>query len=135
MSETMTEDEAAERVQEHIDGTLASLPEGAELETRNGTLFAACDDPTDGGSKDRVTVSETFWIRGLPVEDNEANIDLMYEYWVDNGYQEIHDLRPEENFVTMENEGDSFRVSVRTSNKGSLSLSASSPCVWPDGQP
>ncbi len=133
MTENMSRDQAAEKVQEHIDGTLTALPEGAELEAREGLLFASCDDPTDGGAKDRVTASETFWVRGLPAEDNEANIDLMYEYWTENGYRTLHDLRPEDNFVTMEHEEDSFRVSVETSNKGSLSLGASSPCVDPDG--
>lgn len=133
--ETMTEDEAAEKVQEHVDGVLAALPEEAEIEARQGPNFAACDDPTDGGSKGRVTVSETFWVRGLPVEDNGTNIDLMYEYWTDNGYQILRDKRPEKMSVTVEHEEDSFRMGVRVSNKGSLSLGASSPCVWPDGKP
>jgi hypothetical protein len=135
MDETITQDEAASKIQEHIDDTLAVLSEEAELEARRGTLFAACDDPTDGGPRDRVTVSETFWIRGLPLEDNESNIELMYEHWTNNGYQAIHDLRPDELFVTVENEEDAFRVSVQTSNEGSLSISASSPCVWPEGTP
>lgn len=135
MTETMTEDEAAERVQEHINGTLAVLPEEAELEARKGLLFAACDDPTDGGSKGRVTVSERSWVRGLPVEDNEANIDLMYEYWTNNGYQVLRDERSDSMTVTVEHEEDAFRVGIRVSNKGSLSLGASSPCVRPDGEP
>ncbi|WP_116243837.1 hypothetical protein [Nocardiopsis sp. FIRDI 009] len=132
---TITQDQAATKVQEHIDAALTALPEEAELETRRGTLFAACDDPTDGGSRDRVTVSETFWIRGLPVEDNEANIELMHEYWTGNGYRVMRDERPDSLSVTVEHEEDSFRVGVRTSDEGSLSISASSPCVWPEGTP
>lgn len=135
MGETMTEDEAAEKVQGHIDGVITALPEEAEIEAWQGPNFAACDDPTDGGSKNRVTVSETFWVRGLPVEDNDANIDLMYEYWTDNGYQILRDKRPEKMSVTVEHEESSFRMGVRVSNTGSLSLNASSPCVWPDGEP
>lgn len=127
MDETITQDEAATKVQEHIDGTLTALPEEAELEARQGTIFAACDD--------RVTVSETFWIRGLPVDENEANIELMYEYLTSNGYQLLRDERPDSMSVTVEHEDDAFRVGLRVSNKGSLSISASSPCVWPEGTP
>ena len=133
--DTMNQDEAATRVQEHIDGTLTALPEGAELETRRGTLFAACDDPTDGGSQDRVTVSERFWIRGLPAEENDANIDLMVEYWTGNGYEVLRDERPDKSSVTVLHTEDAFHVSLRVSNQGSLSIGASSPCVWPEGTP
>jgi len=135
MEETITQDEAADKVKEHIDGVMSSLPDEAELKTRQGMGAASCDDPTDGGPKDRVTVGEMLWIRGLPTEENETNIELMYEYWTNNGYQVIHDLRPDELFVTVVNETDAFNVSVQTSDEGSLSIGASSPCVWPKGTP
>lgn len=135
MEETITQDEAADKVKEHIDGVMSSLPDEAELETRQGMNYASCDDPTDGGPKDRVTVSERLWIRGLPSEENESNIELMHDYWANNGYQVIHDLRPDELFVTVENETDAFNVSVQVSDEGSLSIGASSPCVWPEGTP
>lgn len=135
MNESMTQGEAATKVQEHIDGVMSSLPDEAELEKRQGMIFASCDDPTDGGPKDRVTVGERLWIRGLPSEENESNIELMHDYWANNGYQVIHDLRPDELFVTVENETDAFNVSVQVSDEGSLSIGASSPCVWPEGTP
>lgn len=131
---TTTEDEVADKAQEHIDGILTVLSEDAELDMRESTLFAACDDPNDGAPQGRVTVSETFWVRGLPSEDNKSNIDLMYEYWTGNGYQILRDERPGKTTVTAGNEEGSFRVVLRVSNQGSLSLSASSPCVWPAGQ-
>ncbi|QVJ01583.1 hypothetical protein KGD82_27360 [Nocardiopsis eucommiae] len=133
--ETITEDEAADKAQEHIDNATAVLPDGAELEDRNGVTTASCDDPTDGGPKERVTVSVNYWIRGLAVEDNEANVDLLHEYWTANGYQVLTDSRPDDLYVSVGHEEDSFVVSVQESNQGSLSMSAASPCVWPDGEP
>ncbi|XKK37537.1 hypothetical protein HFP72_22420 [Nocardiopsis sp. ARC36] len=133
--DTMNQDEAATRVTEHIEGVVAALPEGAELEPRQGMNVAACDDPTDGGPRDRVTVSERLWIRGLPVEDNEANTDLMVAYWTDNGYEVVMDERPDNQSVTVRHTEDSFNVSLRVTDQGSLSLAASSPCVWPEGAP
>jgi hypothetical protein len=132
---TITEDEAAQKVREHIDSAMAALPEAAKLEERRGTITAACDDPTDGGPKDRVTVSETFWVRGLPVEDNEANIELLHEHWVSNGYQVLEDLRPEDMFLSATHTEDAFGVTVQVAGDGSLALSASSPCIWPEGAP
>ena len=135
MEETITQDEAAEKVWEHINGVMSSLPEEAELEKRQGMNFASCDDPTDGGPKDRVTVGERLWIRGLPMEENESNIQLVYDYWINNGYHVVHDLRPDELFVTVEKEKDYFHASIQTSNKGSLSIGVTSPCLWPEGTP
>ena len=135
MEETITQDEAADKVWEHINGVMSSLPDEAELETRQGMNFASCDDPTDGGPKDRITVSERLWIRGLPAEENEANIELMYDYWIDNGYRVLRDERPDKLSISVEDEEDAFRVSLRVSDQGSLSIGASSPCVWPEGTP
>jgi hypothetical protein len=133
--ETITEDEAADKAQEHIDGAVAALPGSAELEDFGGVNTASCDDPTDGGPKDRVTVSVAYWIRGLAVEDNKANADLLYEYWTANGYQVLDDSRPDDLFVSVGHEEDSFVMSIQESKQGSLSMGAASPCVWPEGRP
>lgn len=135
MEETMTQEEAAERAREQIDNLMEALPETAQLEERGGPNFAACDDPTDGGPRDRVTVSDSYWIRGLPVEDNDQTIELMYEYWTANGYRVLRDERPDKPSIAVENEEDFFWMSLRISDEGSLSISASSPCVWPEGTP
>lgn len=132
---TMNQEEAAERGQEHIDNAAAVLPDTLELEPVGGVNFAACDDPTDGGSRDRVTVGRSYWLDGLPSEDNDTNIDLLYEYWTANGYHVLTDSRPEDVFVSVEHEEDFFRTSVQASAEGSLSIGASSPCVWPEGTP
>ena len=135
MEETITQDEAAEKIEQHVTDAVAALPDTVELEPLGPVAFASCDDPTDGGPKDRVTVSQRQWLTGLPAEDNEQNADLLYDYWVSNGYRVIHDLRPDELFVTAESETDAFNVSVQASDEGSLSIGASSPCVWPEGTP
>ena len=135
MEETITQEKAAEKAQEHIDNAMAALPDDAELEEQGGTNIAACDDPTDGGSRDRVTVSNGYGIRGLPVEDNDANIDLLHEYWTANGYRVLTDSRPDDVFVSVVHEEDAFMMSIQASIQGSLSIGASSPCVWPEGTP
>ena len=133
--ETITQDEATEKVQEHIGRAMTDLPASAELEKRGGSYIASCDDPTDGGPKDRVTVSVSYWIRGLETEENDINVNLLHEYWTKNGYHVITDSRPDDAFISVRHEQDSFTMSVQESIQGSLSISASSPCVWPEGTP
>ncbi|WP_017570679.1 hypothetical protein [Nocardiopsis halotolerans] len=135
MEPTITEAEAADKVREHIDNAMTALPESAELEERRGTIVAACDDPTDGGSGDRVTVGERFWIRGLPMEDNEQNVEALHGYWTTSGYRVLHDQRPDKLFLAVEHEEDAFGMSIRTAGDGGLTIGASSPCVWPEGTP
>lgn len=135
MEETINQDEAAQKIDQHITEAAAVLPDTVKLEPLGPIAFASCDDPTDGGPKDRVTVSQRKWLTGLPTEDNEQNVDLLHDYWVSNGYRVIHDLRPDELFVTVESETDAFNVSVQSSDEGDLSIGASSPCVWPEGTP
>ncbi|WP_198658981.1 hypothetical protein [Nocardiopsis sp. FIRDI 009] len=131
----MTQDEAYERAEEHIAGAVAVLPETVVLSSLGGDLSNPCFDTVDGGASGIAAVGRTYWLRELPVEDNEANVDLLYEYWTANGYQVTDDGRPDDLAVFVEHEEDSFRMSVQSSVQGSLSISSSSPCVWPEGTP
>lgn len=133
--ETMTQDEAAERAEEHINDAVAVLPDSLELESSGGVTANPCDDLANGGAEGPVSVGLGYWLRGLPVEDNEDNVELLYRYWIDNGYQVTGDQRPNKLAVFVQNEEDSFRMSVTSSIQGGLSISASSPCVWPEGTP
>ncbi|MFE6307452.1 hypothetical protein [Nocardiopsis sp. NPDC057823] len=135
MQETMTQDEAATKVDQHITGAVSALPETVELEPVGPVAFASCDDPTDGGPRGRVTVSQDQWLNGLLVEENEQNAELLYEYWTANGYRVIRDERPDKLSIAVENEEDGFLMSLRVSIQGDLSIGASSPCVWPEGTP
>jgi hypothetical protein len=113
---TMTEDEAAQRAEEHIRGAVEALPVKPVL-TLLRADSAECLDPTDGGPRGRYEVSRSYWLDDLPEERNAEFVDALYEYWTANDYR------------------DAFRMSVKQSVEGDLSLGASSPCVWPDGTP
>lgn len=132
---TMNQDEAAERVEEYIDDAAAALPGDVELEPEGDTTFASCDDPTDDGPKGRVIASHVYRLSGLPTEANEANAELLHQYWTGKGYEIILDRRPERIYISAESSGDAFTIFLRSSVQGTLSLGASSPCVWPDGEP
>ncbi|OKI19159.1 hypothetical protein A6A08_05135 [Nocardiopsis sp. TSRI0078] len=132
----MNTEEAVERLEEHITNTVAVLPETLELEPVGPVIKgASCDDPTDGGSQDRVMAARSYWLTGLPVEDNEANAELLHQYWTDHGYVMVHDDRPDDMYIAVRNEEDAFSLALRSNIDGKLSISASSPCFWPEGTP
>lgn len=131
----MNRNEAAERVEEHINESVSVLPESVELEPGRETNFAACDDPTDGGPQGRIIASRVYRLSGLPTEDNGANAELLHQHWSDKGYKIMRDRRLERIYISAETSGDSFIVFLRSSVQGTLSLGASSPCFWPDGAP
>ncbi|WP_017557363.1 hypothetical protein [Nocardiopsis baichengensis] len=120
--------EAGERVAAHIQDAVEALPGEVELEeVGNGRVSAACDtDPL-------ITVSEAYWLRGLPEEDNEENVDLLVEHWEEDGFTVTDDLRPDDVFVTAVNDEDGFTMSVAMSKQGGLSIDATSPCIHPSG--
>lgn len=124
----LDEAEAGERVAAHIEDAVAALPGDVELEeVGNGRVSAACEtDPL-------ITVSEAYFLRGLPEEDNEENVDLLVEHWEDSGFTVTDDLRPDDVFVTAANDEDGFTMSVAMSKQGSLSIDATSPCIHPSG--
>lgn len=132
---TMTEPQAAQRAQEHIDRAVAALPEQPSL-TLQDDSSTECLDPTDNGPRGRYEVGKTYWLDGLPADRNAEFVDALHQHWLASDFRVLTDQRSSDNrFVSVENNDDAFRMSVKQSVEGSLSLGASSPCVWPNGVP
>ncbi|WP_431868223.1 hypothetical protein [Nocardiopsis eucommiae] len=127
-STSITRDEAEERLQEHATAAADVLPDELELDTTRRINAPPCDT-----SEDQIWVSQSFWLDGLPVEDNEANVDALVRHWEDNGYEITTDERPQKLRVGASHSEDGFELRVRTSVQGDLSLRVSSPCIWPGG--
>ncbi|EHY87581.1 hypothetical protein ACWGRK_15795 [Saccharomonospora azurea] len=132
---TMTEHEAAQRAEEHIRRAVDALPEKPAL-TLLRADSAECLDPTDGGPRGRYEVGRSYWLDDLPEGRNAEFVDALHDYWTANDYRVLTDKRDApDRFVSVQHNGDAFRMSVKQSVEGDLSLGASSPCVWPDGTP
>lgn len=124
----LDEEQAAERAEEHIADTVEVLPDSLELEQEGPDAVSAACDP-----EPLVTVSKWYWLRGLPAEDNEQHVDALVEYWGDNGFTVVDDLRPDDVFVAVRNDEDGFEMSVQASVQEELSIGVSSPCIHPSG--
>lgn len=132
---TLTEQQARDRVEEHIAGAVTALPLTPRLEEQSAGR-RPCDDPTDQGPLGRISVAKRYWLRDLPTERNDEMFDAVESYWLSHDYRVLDDHRDlPVPALFVENNTDAFRMSMQTSVRGDLSISATSPCVWPDGTP
>jgi hypothetical protein len=136
MSPTLDEQQATDRVQQHIDDTVAIIQPMPRLERQSFVDSQPCDIPSDNGPLGRISVGHVYWLREIPVERNAEVFAAVERYWVSNGWVILTDDTSSENpFLSVENRADSFRMSLEASIDGQLSIGASSPCIWPNGTP
>ena len=134
---TITAEQAADRVEGHVRAFVAALP-GARLEVSRPSHIDPCNQPLDGGSLGRVFAGATWWVRDVPPERNAEVFDLALRFWAESRWTVLNDFRPQRQSVYAEAPDPDFTgIALKESVDGSrtLSISSSSPCVWPDGSP
>ncbi|MCX9191689.1 hypothetical protein C3Y87_09725 [Carbonactinospora thermoautotrophica] len=134
---TLNQQQADQRAEEHIQRAVAAVFTPPPRLERKLFLTSECDDPTDLGPKGRVQVSRSYWLRDLPKERNREYFDKIHEYWTHNGYHVLQDDRADPNnpALYVEHNDDAFRMTLYSSIQGDLFLGATSPCIWPTGEP
>lgn len=133
----ITVSQADDQIERHLQAAGRSIP-GARLERATAYRVADCTAPEDGGPPGRLSATTAYWIRDLPVERNQEIYDAGTAYWRDRGFRIVADRRPHDEFISAEAPGPDWTVmSIQTSVEGSrtVSINASSPCVWRDGTP
>ncbi|CAM3727449.1 hypothetical protein [Nocardiopsis rhodophaea] len=133
-STTIDEEEAQKKVDNYLSEAFSVLPPSAEPEVKIDFRSATCGEPSSD-PVGRVTVSKSYWARELPVEDNKKNAELLLDHWLENNYEIMHDSRPDEISIKVENKGDSFRMAVSEYPDGDLAVTAISNCIWKNGTP
>ncbi|MGH4022014.1 MAG: hypothetical protein ACRDT0_22810 [Pseudonocardiaceae bacterium] len=79
---TITQQQAIERVDGHIADAVAALPVDPQLTLNLEMLDGECADPTDHGPRNRITVSKSFFLDGIPKDNNAAYFDTLRR-WCD----------------------------------------------------
>jgi hypothetical protein len=132
---TITQRQAAQEVQQRIHTAAAQLPSSARLEQQL-TDFSSCDDPTDGGPAGRVTASTNYQIHDVPAARYPRYFELLRKWFERNGFRVLaNDRQGVSQYLWVENNRDGFRLALQSNDVGGLYLTASSPCVWPNGTP
>ncbi|MGH4020428.1 MAG: hypothetical protein ACRDT0_14570 [Pseudonocardiaceae bacterium] len=132
---TITQQHAIERVDRHIADAVAALPVDPQLTLAFEDLSSECMDPTDNGPRNRITVVKRYWLDGIPKDDNRSYFDALRQWWTSHGFRVLEDDQTGDMYLWVENNADGFRMSLQESGEGSVSLSVTSPCIWPNGTP
>lgn len=124
----MERSEAMDLVEEHIDATVAALPEGVR-KGESGELESGshCDE-TSPLKGERVQVSNTYRLSGAEVGEFGAVGDAAIGFWESSGYTVQEDRRGDLFFVSAQNDDDGFGVAIRSLDGEKLAISSSSGC-------
>jgi hypothetical protein len=134
MQRTMTVEQAEERVEHYFRQTLSVLPAQARPEA--GLIHTVdCDDPTDNGPKGRKIASADYQIHDLPAAEYPKYVADLERWWRDHNFRILDDERPTYQSISVENNDDGFRIRIQDNDLGELYITATSPCVWPNGTP
>lgn len=135
MTATITQQQAAERVQQNVHAAVAQLPAEARLEQQL-TDISPCDDPTDNGPPGRVIAGTNYQIHGLRPAQYPRYFDMLRGWWQRNDFRVLDNSRTGvSQYLWVENKRDGFRLALQSNDGGGLFLASSSPCVWPHGTP
>ncbi|WP_370947777.1 hypothetical protein AB5J62_09525 [Amycolatopsis sp. cg5] len=130
---TITEQQANGKVEQYIAGALTALPPAGKI------LFARnrpeCTDPTDKGPRGRYEISASYEITGLDPAQYPGYFDAIVRWWTTHDFDVLADHRPKDTYVFARNKTDAFDMSFESNDLGKLYVGATSPCVWPDGNP
>lgn len=136
---TISQSQAEARIDELIAQATEGLEPKPRLERFEGlNLLRRCQNPSEGGSENRIIVSKRYWLDGIPKK--EPNVEIT-EKVVANLKKRGHDIYSSTGLGTdtpevfVATRPDDFRMSLIGSADGSLSIGATSPCIWQGGTP
>lgn len=136
MKPTLNRQQTADRLQQHVRESVAALapyhPTLREFASGDGP----CDDADDNGPGGRVSPYVGYFLDDFPKGAAAAPMfDQILAYWTSHGFQLRSDERPTTQSIDVENSADGVRIGIEAGRDGTISLSLSSPCIWPNGTP
>ncbi|WIY01051.1 hypothetical protein QRX60_44630 [Amycolatopsis mongoliensis] len=131
---TLTEQQAAERVESYIQSVLTVFPPATERKPDSHSR-SECTDPTDNGPRGRFEISSGYQLLGLDPATFDDHFDAVVGWWKAHGFDIVTDHRPKDQYVFARNKTDSFDMSIEANDLGKVYIGATSPCVWPNGTP
>lgn len=137
MRPTLNQQQSIDRIEWYIHDAIAAMaPLRPSLEFFKNTSVP-CDVLEDAGPQGhRVSLAHGYFLRDLPPGFNTAPLfDQMLAYWKSHGFSVLRDERPTTQSIMMENISDDFAIGLERGADGTISISASSPCIWPTGTP
>ncbi len=136
---TMTQQQAAAHAEQIMRDTADALTPRPTLEIyQPGSTTSAClDDTNPQSAQGLVVVSRTYWLRGIPHTSNTAIGEQVLRLWKQKGWviNSTKGIGTSEPQITGIARPYAFGINLEWSSDGSLSIQASSVCIWPNGTP
>ncbi len=122
----------AERTAEALIGeAIQGVSPQPTLESFGGGV-KSCQEPSDGGSEDRVTLTRNYWLKGIPREEAKDVVRKVFENWKEAGH--VVDAAPDYGrrvvAANLRSKPDDFLMQVAMGLGGQLSVGVTSPCFW-----
>ncbi|MFE6980221.1 hypothetical protein [Streptomyces griseus] len=96
----------------------------------------SCKEPSDGGSEERVTLTQNYWLKGIPRESGEDVVRKVFGNWKQAGH--VVDAEPDYGrrvvAANLRSKPDDFLMQVAMGMGGQLSVGVTSPC-FRDSEP
>ncbi|MFK0243173.1 hypothetical protein ACIQUM_00630 [Amycolatopsis azurea] len=134
MGNTITIQEANQRLESYIQQAKSALPASAGLVLRGQSKEAPCDDPSDKGAKGRLVADRSYQLTGVAAKDISEYFDTLRTWSQNNNYQVLQEKQNPQ-YLWLEKRDDGFRLALDSNESGELYLNGSSPCVWRNGTP
>jgi hypothetical protein len=136
MKNTITIQEANQRVKDYMSRARVAFPPSAQFALQSQFKSSPCDDPTDNGRRGRLIASRGYQVAELQPDQFPQHFDAIRAWWGGSGFTVSHDsAHGADRTLGAENAADGLTMSLRMKHVGELFLNASSPCVWPNGSP
>lgn len=134
---TMTQQHATARAQQILRETAVAITPRPTLEINpllsgTGPCLAESSD-----SSKQVQVALSYWLRGIPPQDNVNIGQQILHYWKHKGYAitSTKGVGTGSPTIAGGTVSDDFLISLQTSSNGAMFIGTTSPCIWPHGTP
>ncbi|WP_433539799.1 hypothetical protein ACQP10_24900 [Streptosporangium sandarakinum] len=135
---TITEVEALARVEHLIKGAAAAIKPEPKLDLYRPSLNSnGCPDSAGGDSGNRMMVSRSYYLRGIPQERLAEAAMQVKHYWERQGHY-IEGASANGLNISGRSRPDGFLLSLDATDSDNgvvLGIGATSPCVWRNGTP
>ncbi|MGV9306150.1 hypothetical protein ACWENQ_17580 [Nonomuraea sp. NPDC004354] len=132
---TMNEQQAVDRVEQLIQDTVSVMHPKPDLDLYRPSLNRRyCVGATDGGSEDRIIVTRTYYLRGIPKDRLVAVAERVRGHWRDQGHTitQATGLDIGQPDIAAQSRPDDFILSLSWTQGDVLGIGVTSTCIWPD---
>ncbi|WP_431894888.1 hypothetical protein [Nonomuraea sp. bgisy101] len=131
----LNERQTTERVEQLIRESVAVIQPSPSLELYRPSLNKnLCVGATDGGSEERIIITRTYYLRGIPKDRFVDVAQRVKAHWQDQGHviTEMSGLDTGEPQIAGRSRPDDFILSLSWTQGDVLGIGVTSTCVWPD---